>query len=254
MLYALGHAVSSAIALRRYSDKIRVSGPALSGFEEFLGRLMRNRPTTDERRLSSTGFSRLLARLGSNSDEAAAQYERLRATLEKFFDWHGAWPPEECADETLDRLTRKLESEIEIVDVRSYALGIARLVLLEWQRRPATLSSADLPEIADLSAPVSRDLEDEPLRTCFDRCLAALPADSRTLVLEYYVAERRAKIDNRRRLAQRFGVSESALRNRVQRVRDRLERCVHTCTTTATEIGIDAAVQQTADVRRSDET
>ena len=82
---------------------------------------MRNRPTTDERRLSSTGFSRLLARLGSNSDEAAAQYERLRATLEKFFDWHGAWPPEECADETLDRLTRKLESEIEIVDVRSYA-------------------------------------------------------------------------------------------------------------------------------------
>ena len=254
MLYAPGPAVSSAIALRRYSDKIRVSGPALSGFEGFLGRLMRNRPTTDERRLSSTGFSRLLARLGSNSDEAAAQYERLRATLEKFFDWHGAWPPEECADETLDRLTRKLESEIEIVDVRSYALGIARLVLLEWQRRPATLSSADLPEIADLSAPVSRDLEDEPLRTCFDRCLAALPADSRTLVLEYYVAERRAKIDNRRRLAQTFGVSESALRNRVQRVRDRLERCVHTCTTTAAEIGIDAAVQQTADVRRSDET
>ena len=140
------------------------------------------------------------------------------------------------------------------MDVRSYALGIARLVLLEWQRRPATLSSADLPEIADLSAPVSRDLEDEPLRTCFDRCLAALPADSRTLVLEYYVAERRAKIDNRRRLAQTFGVSESALRNRVQRVRDRLERCVHTCTTTAAEIGIDAAVQQTADVRRSDET
>ena len=109
---------------------------------------MRNRPTTDERRLSSTGFSRLLARLGPDSDEAAAQYERLRATLEKFFDWHGAWPPEECADETLDRLTRKLEGEIEIVDVRSYALGIARLVLLEWQRRPATLSSADRPEIA----------------------------------------------------------------------------------------------------------
>ena len=184
MLYAPGPAVSSAIALGRYSDKIRVSGPALSGFEGFLGRLMRKRSTTDERRLSSTGFSRLLARLGSNSDEAAAQYERLRATLEKFFDWHGAWPPEECADETLDRLTRKLESEIEIVDVRSYALGIARLVLLEWQRRPATLSSADLPEIADLSAPVSRDLEDEPLRTCFDRCLAALPADSRTLVLD----------------------------------------------------------------------
>ena len=145
---------------------------------------MRNRPTTDERRLSSTGFSRLLARLGPDSDEAAAQYERLRVTLEKFFDWHGAWPPEECADETLDRLTRKLESEIEIVDVRSYALGIARLVLLEWQRRPATLSSADRPEIADLSVPDALEDDDEPLRACFDRCLAALPDDSRTLVLD----------------------------------------------------------------------
>ena len=246
MLYAPASATSSLAALRRESDKIRVSGS--------LDRLMGNRPTADERRLSSTGFNRLLQRLGPDADEAATQYERLRATLEKFFDWHGAWPPEECADETLDRLTRKLESEIEIVDVRSYALGVARLVLLEWQRRPATLSSADRPEIADLSAQVALEDEDEPLRTCFDRCLAALPADSRTMVLEYDVAERRAKIDNRRRLAQMFGVSESALRNRVQRVRDRLERCVHSCTTAAAEIGIDAALRRPADVGRSDET
>jgi DNA-directed RNA polymerase specialized sigma24 family protein len=216
---------------------------------------MGKRSPTDNRLLSPTGLSRLLARLGHDEDEAAAQYERLRATLQKFFDWHGAWPPEECADETLDRLTRKL-GDVEIVDVWSYALGIARLVLLEWQRRPNALSSAGRPEVAD---PVStRTLKDEdeeePLRTCFDRCLEALPADSRTLVLEYYVAERRAKIDNRRRLAQAFGVSESALRNRVQRVRDRLERCVHTCTSAAAEIGIDAAVQHVAEVKRSDET
>jgi DNA-directed RNA polymerase specialized sigma24 family protein len=74
------------------------------------------------------------------------------------------------------------------------------------------------------------EAEHQGLMACFDRCLAALPTDSRSLVLEYYVAERREKIDNRRRLAQRIGLSESALRNRVQRVRDRLERCVETCT------------------------
>jgi RNA polymerase sigma factor (sigma-70 family) len=246
MLYAPGPAVSSSGALRRAGGKIRVSGS--------LKRLMRNRPTSDERRLTPTGFSRLLARLDSDSDEAAAQYERLRATLEKFFDWHGAWPPEECADETLDRLTRRLEDDVEIVDVRSYALGIARLVLLEWQRRPQTLPGTNRPEIANLSAPLSVEDEDEALRSCFDRCLAALPADSRTLVLEYYVAERRQKIDNRRRLAQMFGVSESALRNRVQRVRDRLEQCVHTCMTAAAEIGLGAAVRRTGDLRRTDGT
>jgi DNA-directed RNA polymerase specialized sigma24 family protein len=248
MLYAPGAAFTSPAALRRSSGKIRVSG-----FLDHLIHLMGSRSTNDERRLTSTGFSRLLARLGADSEEAAAQYERLRAALEKFFDWHGAWPPEECADETLDRLVRKLESEIEIVDVRRYALGIARLVLLEWQRRPATLSSAGRPETAQSTASVSMDYEDEPLHACFDRCLAALPADSRTLVLEYYAAERRAKIDNRRRLAQAVGVSESALRNRVQRVRDRLERCVHRCTSAAAEIGLDAAVRQPVDLRRSDE-
>lgn len=189
----------------------------------------------DERRIATTGLTRLLARLDPDSDRAAAEYERLRLALEKFFDWRGAWPPDECADETLDRLARKLEAETDVGDVRGYAYGIARLVLLEWRRRPAAvpIDAAGRTLAAETAVPG----DDEPLRDCFDRCLAELPPESRTLVLEYYVAERRTKIDNRRRLARIFGISESALRSRVQRVRDRLERCVHTCTTLA-EAGI----------------
>jgi RNA polymerase sigma factor (sigma-70 family) len=173
------------------------------------------------------GFARLLARLDSDAERAGAAYEQLRRVLEKFFDWNGAWPPEECVDETLDRLARRMNEGVEIADVRSYAHGIARLVLLEWHRRPGveSLDDATLSRLSTRSAP----LEDEPLRDCLDRCLAELPADSRTLVLEYYSAERRAKIDTRRRLADLFGISDSALRNRVQRVRDRLERCVRAC-------------------------
>jgi DNA-directed RNA polymerase specialized sigma24 family protein len=192
----------------------------------------------------------LLERLSSNPAEAASRYEHLRLTLEKFFDWHRAWPPEECADEAMDRLIRKLESGLDIADVRSYALGIARLVLLEWQRRPTAVPMGDA---AAVSAPQGRDDDEEPLRRCFDRCLAALSPESRTLVLDYYVAERRAKIDNRRRLAERFGLSESALRNRVQRVRDRLERCVHGCTNPGAVIGIETAVVQEVRRRQSDE-
>ncbi|MGH9330319.1 MAG: RNA polymerase sigma factor, partial [Vicinamibacterales bacterium] len=65
---------------------------------------MGNRPPVAGRGTASAGFARLLERLDPDPDRAAAAYERLRAALEKFFDWHGAWPPEECADETLDRL------------------------------------------------------------------------------------------------------------------------------------------------------
>jgi DNA-directed RNA polymerase specialized sigma24 family protein len=183
--------------------------------------------------IKPVGFSRLLARLDPDPERAGEEYERLRLALEKFFDWRGAWPPEECADETLDRLARKLESEVAILDVRSYAHGIARLVLLEWQRRPALVSLADDPRAARIAAPLVLEDEDERFHGCFNRCLGQLPPESRTLVLEYYAAERRAKIDNRRRLARTFGITESALRNRMQRVRSRLERCVQACTSAA---------------------
>jgi DNA-directed RNA polymerase specialized sigma24 family protein len=102
-------------------------------------------------------------------------------------------------------------------------------VLLEWQRRPK-LVSIDEGHYPSTPWPALEADGDEPLQDCFDRCLAALPAESRMLVLEYYVAEQRTKIVNRRRLARSLALSENALRSRVQRVRDRLERCVEACT------------------------
>ena len=182
----------------------------------------------DEHSSARSGLNRLLARLDPDLDRAAAEYENLRRALEKFFDWRGAWPADECADETLDRLVRRLDEGIEVADVRNYAYGIARLVLLEWQRRPSSVSIGPDTQVAAPSAPVVDDDTDR-LRECFDGCLTALPADSRALVLEYYVADQRKKIENRRRLARSFGISDNALRSRVQRVRDRLERCVLRC-------------------------
>ena len=56
-----------------------------------------------------------------------------------------------------------------------------------------------------------------------------LPPDGRDLILKYYVDEGRTRIDNRRRLAQAFGISENALRSRAQRLRDGLECCITDC-------------------------
>jgi DNA-directed RNA polymerase specialized sigma24 family protein len=179
--------------------------------------------------MTAAALARLLTLLDEDADRAAAAYEHLRRSIEKFFEWHAAWPPEECADETLDRLTKKVVSETPIDDVRRYAHGIAKLVLLEWQRRPKIVS-IDEGHHPATPWPAAEADGDEVLQECFDRCLAALPPESRTLVLEYYVAEQRTKIENRRRLARSLTLSENALRSRVQRVRDRLERCVGACT------------------------
>ncbi len=213
---------------------------------------MRNRPIAVGRQAVSSGFTRLLSRLDPDPDQAAAEYERLRHALERFFDWHCAWPPEECADETLDRLVIKLAADVQVDDVRAYARGIARLVLLEWRRRPTPVSMDESRDYAAAS-PAMRDEDSQALSSCFDRCLAALSDEARSLVLDYYVAERRAKIDNRRRLARSLGLSEAALRNRVQRVRNRLERCVQTCTSLSAEIGLEAAMKHAVEADGSDD-
>jgi DNA-directed RNA polymerase specialized sigma24 family protein len=203
---------------------------------------MAHRRSDRPRSLTGLGFAHLLARLDADADRAAAEYERLRLTLVKFFDWRGAWPPDECADETIDRLVAKLELETSIDDVRRYAYGIARLVLLERLRRQAQTPIDEHPDLSNLRAP-SLATATAPLHECFERCLAALPDETRALVLGYYVAEGHAKIENRRRLARSMGISDNALRSRVQRIRDGLERCAHACADAAETQGLDTALQ-----------
>ena len=184
----------------------------------------------DGRASPETDLARLLARLGPDEDRAGREYERLRRTLIRFFDWRGAWPSDECADETIDRLARKLQ-DTAVDDVCAYAHGIARMVLLEWQRKPA-LAPIDGAEHPQAMPDVAVDADG--LQGCFEHCLAELPADSRALIMDYYQGERAAKIANRQRMAAELKVSDNALRSRVQRVRDRLEQCVRECTAKTT--------------------
>ena len=176
---------------------------------------------------TATALERLLARLDADADRAAEAYEGLRLTLTRFFDWRGAHFPDECADEAINRLARRLDEGAEVDDPRGYALGIARLVLMERSRSPQ-LRQDELDEQTPAPAPV-RTGEPEHLQECLDSCLAALPPESRTLILEYYQDQRRLKIDRRVRLATELGLTAQALRSRAQRVRDRLERCVRGC-------------------------
>lgn len=178
--------------------------------------------------LSADAFALLLARLGGDEQSAGEAYESLRRTLVAFFRWRRAATPDECADDTLDRLAAKLAEGVPVEDVRRFARGIARLVLLEHWRDPATRGEPldDTVPRAPSPSPAARE---EQRHACLERCLAELPADGRSLILSYYVSEGRARIDSRKRLAAELRVSERALRNRAQRLRDRLEACLAGC-------------------------
>jgi len=176
--------------------------------------------------LTSTALAGLLARLGPDEERAGAAYEDLRRALVAFFEWRGAFTPEECADESLDRLARRLEDGEEVRDVPRFARGVARLVLLEHWRRPDA-RRAELSERMASPAPAAPD--DEAPHLCLERCLRALADDGRRLILDYYQETGRARIERRQAMARAMGLSEAALRNRAQRLRDRLEACLADC-------------------------
>ena len=180
--------------------------------------------------LTAQAFTRLLERLGDDEEQAAKKYEDLRHTLIRSFEWRGAPFPEEQTDETLNRLARKLDEGVEIRNISEYTYTIARLVWLETLKGRKRATPLDEIEHEPMATDTSVEVAEKEARlNCLDDCLDALPEESRDLIMEYYVDEKRGRIDRRRDLAERLGLRRDALANRAQRLRDKLEQCVTRC-------------------------
>lgn len=187
-----------------------------------------------KRALTRESLEGLLARLHADRDQAAEAYERIRARLLKFFDLRGCHAAEQAADETIDRVARRLaEGEsIRAEDASPYFLGVARNVLREfWARPDGGWRSIDDVDAAELPAPPEPVADEEAERRwrCLERCLGALAPGARELVLEYYEWGRRQRIGSRKQLCERLGLTANAVRIRAHRIRASLERCVRDC-------------------------
>ncbi|HYW70113.1 MAG TPA: hypothetical protein VE961_03705 [Pyrinomonadaceae bacterium] len=181
--------------------------------------------------LTTGSFAKLLARLDSDPQKAGDVYEELRRRLLRFFEWRSAPFPEEHADEVLNRLARKIDEGVIVQNVNSYAHEIARLVLLEAFKGPENLrTSIDETHFEVVVAPEDQTAERELRFDCLDECLDKLPADGRSLIVEYY-REARDRINHRKEMSRRFGLNREALANRAQRLRDKLQQCVTRCLT-----------------------
>lgn len=182
--------------------------------------------------LTAEAFTRLLARLATERERAGEKYEELRGTLIRFFEWRGAPFPEDHADETFNRIAQKLNDGVEIINFNGYCHEVARRVCLEiWkgnESRRAALPEEQLHNTADTHAADSAP-EKERLLECLEECLERLPVESRTMLFEYYQNESGRQIRVRKALAEALGLQREALANRVQRLRDKLEKCVMKC-------------------------
>lgn len=179
--------------------------------------------------LTPESFDALLSQLAPDRERAGELYETIRHKLVRLFEWRGCASPEDLADETINRVARRLAEGVELrsSDPYGYFCGVAHLVYKEVLRRAArehrALESGDWPAPSSLA-------DDEPSDErldCLRRCLQQLPADQRDLVLRYHQGEN--NIRNRQALADQMGIPMNALRIRVHRVRRKLESCVHGC-------------------------
>jgi DNA-directed RNA polymerase specialized sigma24 family protein len=174
------------------------------------------------RTLRQEELDQLLRWLDPEPERAGLAYEKIRWRLIAVLASRGCASPEELADETLDRVARKVPA-IEgsyVGDKAIYFLGVMNNVHHEYLKR------APLPRLPEPDDDVESK---ENIHRCLDKCLDKLTPNSRRMIEQYYSEDRRAKIDLRKRIAAELGIGLSTLRLRALRIRDKLQSCIEQC-------------------------
>ncbi len=180
--------------------------------------------------ITKEDFDSLLLWLDLDRERAGMKYEQLRRSLIQIFIWRGLSDAEDLADETINRVARRV-NEIAaqyVGDPSAYFYGVAKKLIYEAERRQRSEHRISSREI--LVAPESTDVDKSELRIdCLNRCLKELSAPQRQLFLSYYSAKAPHWGDHRQKMAKRLNVDVNALRVRMYRIRLVLEKCIEKC-------------------------
>jgi DNA-directed RNA polymerase specialized sigma24 family protein len=183
-------------------------------------------------------FRSLLSWLDNGEDSDGRSYLDMRRRLASFFGRKNCASPDQLADETLSRVSRRLQEEGSIMGETParFCYITAKFVFLESLRKAKEpeislddISRRNGREPAGIPQP-SEDESKEKMLECLENCTSQLEPSSRELIFAYYLGKAREKIDNRRALAVKMGMTPNALAIRACRIRSKLEICVGKCT------------------------
>lgn len=173
--------------------------------------------------LTREKFASFLEWLSPDRDSAGEEYERLRFRLCTFFSQRQCAFADELADETINRVILK-SSEEKIENKMAYCYGVARNIHREWLRKQRTHL-----DIEDVTIAAKEPEEQSFSSECLDSCLQELSPETRTLLLEYFSEAKQAKIELHRRLSESMQATQTALRMRIMRSKQKLKLCVQEC-------------------------
>jgi DNA-directed RNA polymerase specialized sigma24 family protein len=167
----------------------------------------------------------LLSWLDDDPDRAAQQYEILRQKLIVFFEQRRCRDAENLADETCERVLRKLRDRAEIsVPPGAYFFGVARNVALEYWKHTGREEEA-VHELTRQTQNVDDGCAEWKRKACVKECVEALAAEERGLLEAYYLEGR----SDRPVLAAKLKKSPNAMRIEVFRIKRRLWACIQAC-------------------------
>lgn len=170
-------------------------------------------------------FASFLQWLSPDGDLAGEEYERLRFRLCTFFSQRHSTFADELADETINRVILK-SAEENIENKIAFCYGVAKNVYRESLRKERTHLDID-----DVTIAAKPPEEQSFSRECLDMCLGKLSPESRNLLLDYFSEAKLAKIKLHRQISESLEMTQTALRMRVMRSKQKLKICVQDCMT-----------------------
>jgi len=170
----------------------------------------------------------LLEWLDPDRERAGERFEEIRSRVTKILVRRQCYEAEELWDVTGNRVCHRVEeiARTYVGDPALYFYGVARLVHLEWLKDEKW--KRERPEAEPPPRP-EPNKELERIHACLDKCLQELDQEDRELILKYYEKEKRAKIDQRKELADERGITLNTLRMKVHRINAILEKCIVAC-------------------------
>jgi DNA-directed RNA polymerase specialized sigma24 family protein len=179
------------------------------------------------------GFDKLLSALDPDRDRAGAKYVEAHRRLGYYFQKRGCSVPNDLADETLNRVARKLVvSKESSIIIDHFWYGVARLVLKEFWSH----SNREIPDLNELppalepsTDPRATEREEDAeaqkarKRECMKKCIASLPDDDRNLITQY------TETKDKNGLAALLKLNVKTLPVKAHRIRARLNDCVRKC-------------------------
>jgi RNA polymerase sigma factor (sigma-70 family) len=181
-------------------------------------------------------FDRLLNWLDADKEAAGKKYDQIHMALSTIFRVKGFADAEGLADETINRVIRKLP-KIEknySGNPAYYFSGVAKRICQETLRQnrlaeKTYMAFGQRRQPDDLSYQILQGQDEDQQRICFHQCMQGMKANERELLLAYYEEDKREKINARKDLATSFGITPGNLRVRRYRIYNSLVKCIKKC-------------------------